>query len=209
LRLNSIKKVRAFALILFFSFLHANNGYFFKDEVINIPAVNKEIQEIGEEVFNKTGVSLYVVALKSIGDNNLSTIKQKFEQDFKKPYITIFFSEEIDKPHGLVEIFNSPESKEMFDEEQVLSPYSWSGTILPILASKIKQNVSEKYGVAMVNGYSDIAEQVGDFHNIELETLAGNSNRYFIFFLKAIFYSVIIMALTYYIYKKLFKRDKE
>ena len=105
-----------------------------------------------------------------------------------------------------VDIVASKELLELFDKEQILSPYPWTGTILPILGEKIKQDPRHKYSVALFNGYADIVEQIAKNKNIVLENSVGDSNKYVLNIIRIIFYSIIIIALTYLLRKSFNKR---
>ena len=178
-----------------------------KDELIKIDNFSSQVETIGQELFEKTGISLYMINIKAIENEMLIQTEQRIAQELQEPFILLSLS--IGKAEqGKVDIYASNQMQTKFDRDQVLSPYPWSGTIIPIITSKKKGNPKEKYGAAMLNGYADIAEQVAYSYGVELKSALGNSNKITINIFRAIFYSVLILAFSYWIYRKFFRRSK-
>ncbi|MFK5969313.1 MAG: hypothetical protein QM487_04230 [Candidatus Marithrix sp.] len=178
--------------------------FIYKDEIINLDKFTPLVETIGQELFEKTGISLYLMNIKAVENEILIKTEQRVSQNLNKPFVLLSLSIG-ETEQGKVDIYASPEILYTFDKDQVLSPYPWSGTIIPIITSKIKGDVREKYGAAMLNGYADIAEQIADSYNIELESALGNSNKYTINVFRAIFYGVLIFALSYWLYRRFIK----
>lgn len=217
--------------ILFQSTLPAE--YLHKDEVVHNPNFNAEVEKVGKELYEKTGISLRLLMLRelpngmSIADYEKETIKE-----FNEPTILLTFAE-LDMK---VDILASDTSLyKYFDKKQVLSPVassvqaflmavvyarSWNdfkemsgnsgGTILPLLAGKAKDNQQTgKYSGSMYNGYLDIAEQIASNKGVVLENAAGNANKNSIFVVKIIFYGIILIGIYMYIKRKLFLRRQK
>jgi len=95
-------------------------------------------------------------------------------------------------------------------EEKKFIMNNYGGTIIPILAQKTKGEATvKKYSVALFNGYADISEQVAASYSVTLENAVGNSNIITRNILRIIFYGIILMALSYYIYSRYFKKRVE
>jgi hypothetical protein len=198
--------------------------YLYKDEVIFNPKFNESVEELGLELYQKTGISLRLLMLKELPKGtNIVEYEKEVMKNFTTPTILLTFSEMNSK----VDILAHPTSLyEYFDKEQVLSPISSpvqafvvglinmdfsdmksGGTILPLLSQKAKKGeVLGKYSGSMFNGYADIAEQVASSKNIELEHAVGNANQNSIFVIKTIFYGIILIGIYMYIKRKLFIR---
>ena len=216
-----------FALVLLLStFSSLNAEYLYKDEVIFNPKMTQDVETIGKELHEKTGIALRLVVLKELDANqSIVDYEKNLVQTFKEPTVLLTFSELNQK----VDILARPESLyKYFDKKQVLSPTAtqlqalfmavffsgsfddfknnlaaYSGTIIPILAEKTKgEDTINKYGTALFNGYADIAEQVAASKNVKLDSAVGNANRYTIEIFKVGFYSFILYGLYVYIKRK-------
>jgi hypothetical protein len=201
--------------------------YLYKDEIIFNPKFKESVEELGSELYEKTGISLRLLMLKELPqDTNIVEYEKGVIKNFNSPTILLTFSEMNSK----VDILAHPTSLyEYFDKKQVLSPISSpvqafviglinmdfsdmtsGGTILPLLAQKAKKGeVIGKYSGSMFNGYADIAEQIAKSKNIKLENAVGNANQTSIFIVKTIFYGIILIAIYMYIKRKIYlKRQK-
>lgn len=201
--------------------------YLYKDEVIFNPKFNESVEELGSELYEKTGISLRLLMLKELPQNTtIVEYEKEVMKNFNTPTILLTFSEMDSK----VDILAYPTSLyEYFDKKQVLSPISSpvqafvigllsfdfsdmtsGGTILPLLAQKAKKGeVLGKYSGAMFNGYADIAEQIADYKKIELEHAVGSANQISILIVKSIFYGIIIIGIYMYIKRKLYLRRQK
>lgn len=201
--------------------------YLYKDEVIFNPKFNESVEELGAELYEKTGISLRLLMLKELPhDVKMADFEKEIMNDFSTPTILLTFSEMDSK----VDILAYPTSLyEYFDKEQVLSPISSpvqafvigllnmnfsgltsGGTILPLLAQKAKKGeVLGKYSGAMFNGYADIAEQIAESKGVKLEHAVGNANQTSILIVKTLFYGIILIAIYMYIKRKLYLRRQK
>ncbi len=219
----------ALTLTLLFSFsLHAE--FLYKDEVVANPDWAYNIELIGEELYQKTGVRLLLVMEKELDTNeSIVDYEQKIMQNLQEPVVLLTFIEVNQK----IDIFARPQSLyDEFNKKQVLSPNAGisgaimsallfarsfdevkeflttsGGTILPIIANKAKgKDITSKYSVAMFNGYSDIAEQIAASRGVELTSAAGNTNKDILLILKLIFYGILLYGIIRYIMIKLKQR---
>lgn len=205
--------------------------YLYKDEVIYNSKFTEEVESLGSELFNKTGISLYLVMLKELPtDMTMYAYEKKNLEQFQKPTIILTFSE----MNSQVDIeVNDPTLSKYFNKKQILSPVTsyvqafmmavvyartiddftnimsnTGGTILPLLGGKAKKNmVTGKYSAAMFNGYLDIAQQVAKAKNIELEHGFGSdSNQTTLFYVRVFFYGFVFYAIVLYIRRVLYRR---
>lgn len=223
-----------FALILTL-FFHTSLSaqYLYKDELIFNPAFNAEVEKLGSELHQKTGVSLRLVMLKELPNKmNIVEYEKELMKDFNSSTILLTFSEMDSKVDILA---NEPSLYEYFDKKQILSPVaspvqaftmalfysdgfesfkeiasSYGGTIIPLLAQKAKEGeVLGKYSGSMFNGYADIAEQVAASKGVVLENAVGNANQTSIMVVKVLFYGFILYGIFMYIKRKLYRRREK
>jgi hypothetical protein len=217
--------------LLFTLTLHAE--YLYKDDVVKNPQFEEQINAIGTELKTKTGVSLYLVMVRDLDENqSIADFEKNLAAELKEPAVIMTFIElkqKVDilaRPVSLYEHFNkgqilSPNATFMgsvvsaimfarsFDEAAELIS-NRGGTILPILAERAKgDDIVSKYSVAMFNGYSDVAEQIAAHHNVTLSSSAGSGSKNFIDILRVIFYGIIIWAIIIYVRGKYFRKKKE
>ena len=216
-----LRGLYALSLTLIF-FTNLNAEYLYKDEVIFNPAFNNEVETLGKELHDKTGIALRLLMLKELPkDKNIVVYEKEIISSFDEPTILLTFSE----MDSQVDILASDASLyKYFDKKQILSPISSpvqafvvallnmdfsdmtsGGTILPLLAQKAKKGeVLGKYSGSMFNGYADIAEQIADSKGIVLDNAVGSANQTSILIVKVIFYGFIIYGLILYIKRKIF-----
>ena len=198
--------------------------YLYKDEVIFNPKFNAEVNKLGSELYEKTGISLKLLMLKELPHSmDIVSYEKEVIKEFNEPTILLTFSE----MDAQVDILaNETSLYKYFDKKQILSPVSSpvqafaialmsmdfsdmtsGGTILPLLAQKAKKGtVLGKYSGSMFNGYADIAEQIAQSKNIVLVNAIGSANQTSIFVVKIIFYGIILIGIYMYIKRRLFYR---
>ena len=219
----------ALLFIVFFQNILLADEYLYKDEVINNPDFRVNVNRLGKELYQSTGIKLRLVSIKEFkGYSNILEYENDLLKKFKEPSIFLIFAE-LNKKIDICT--NDLSLYEYFDKEQVLSPAAsplqalavaltgskdfssfianitnYGGTILPLIGLKAKDETLGKYSAALYNGYTDIAEQIADSKNVELPSAAGNANKNFIFTLKLFFYGFIIFAILQYLRRTIYKR---
>lgn len=193
-------------ILLYSSVLYA--GFIHRDEVIFIDSVTQEVDKIGKELQEKTGIGLYVVVLKELPKGmSIVDYEKVVMQELPQPAVVLMLSD-LDKQ---IDILARPvELYDTFDKRQILSPFPSSGTILPILTMKSKKaTTAEKFAAAVQNGYTDIAEQIADAKKVTLESIPGNSNKEVFNVLRILFYGFILYALFLFIRGQYAKRKRK
>ena len=226
-----IRGLYALVLTVFFQ-TTLNAEYLYKDEVIFNPAFSEQVEKLGLELYEKTGISLKLLMLRELpNDMGIVAYEKELLKEFSTPTILLTFSEMNSKVDIAV---NDTSLYKYFDKKQVLSPVaspvqaftmalfysdsfsrfgdiasSYGGTIIPLLAGKAKKGeILGKYSASMFNGYADIAEQIADSKEIVLENAVGNSNQNSILLVKVLFYGFIVYAIFLYTKRKLYARRK-
>jgi hypothetical protein len=204
--------------------------YLYKDEVIHNPQFRADVNKLGAELYEKTGISLRLVMIKELKEGqHISEYEKDLMKNFNEPTILLTFSELDSK----VDILASDVSLyKYFNKKQVLSPvaspvqsfimalfYSdsiesfietigdYGGTIIPLLAEKAKPGeLLGKYSGSMFNGYGDIADQIAESKNVVLENGLGNANKNAVFVVKLLFYGVVFYGIFAYTRRVLYRR---
>lgn len=185
--------VRKFILIFIFllsqSLALGANFVINNDEILS-QKVSVKLNEIGSELYAKSGINLVVGVYK---DGELEALFK--EQNLSLPYAFLLLIKDKKK----VEIFTDANTSKLFNKEQILSVNPESGTIIPILVSK---NGKDIYNAAILNGYADIAEQIASSLNLQLESSVGNSNKTTLNFLRFFIYGLVAFFIIVIFYKK-------
>ena len=186
--------VRKFILIFIFllsqSLALGANFVINNDEILS-QKVSVKLNEIGSELYTKSGINLVVGVYK---DGELEALFK--EQNLSSPYAFLLLIKDKKK----VEIFADANTSKLFNKEQILSVNPESGTIIPILVSK---NGKDIYNAAILNGYADIAEQIASSLNLQLESSVGNSNKTTLNFLRFFIYGLVAFFIIVIFYKKI------
>ena len=219
--MRNTRGLAALILTLFFSTsLFAE--YLYQDDVVQKESYADAINPIGQELYEKTGVRLYLVMIRELENNqSIASYALDIAKQQPDPTVVLILSE-LDKQVQIVA--SSPELYKRFNKKMILSPNAsfigalissimfarsfddvkeemgnYGGVILPVLAERAKgKDVIEKYAVAMFNGYSETAEQIAASYNVDLEKAAGNGNQIGIDIIRYIFYGTILYAIFGY-----------
>lgn len=202
-----------------------------KDDLINNPQFASDIEVLGSELYSKTGITLKLIMLKKLPDDTgMIDYLNSMLSAYSEPTILLAFSEEEKRVDILA---NDASLYKHFNKKQVLSPtasYAQAivmaiifaksideakelmsdvgGTILPLLGNETKGSQLGKYSAAMYNGYLDIAVQIADSKNVELEHGVSDSSQYPLLVVKVVFYSFLVYAIFLYITNTFRKRKK-
>lgn len=204
--------------------------YLYKDEVVHRPEFKEEVEKLGSELYNKTGIALKLLMLKQLPkEKSMQEYEKETLATFAEPTILLTFSE-LDKDVDIM--VNEPSLYKYFNKKQVLSPVNspvqafimaityadsfehfnqmrqdYGGTILPLLGSKAKgEEIIGKYAGSMFNGYIDIAHQVATAKGVVLDNDPGESNQNVILIIKIVFYSFLLYAIIMYIKRLIYRR---
>ena len=158
----------------------------------------QKIEEMGKELFLKSGIKVILVA-KEKGGEDIKTFQHTFAQTQNTPFVllTLFLAEQ------KVDIYHSQGLVKAFDKEAILSPLPWRGTIIPLLTTKKKEvGVSP----ALLNGYADIVDQIAASEKIILESSIGSSNTTTMHVAKVLIYGFVAILVLLAFYRRMKKR---
>jgi len=182
------KTLTLLVLILFTVTLQAKRFVYNDGVIVNKTEV--KIEEMANELYKKTEVSAYLLAKRELNGKSIIEYEKSFASKLHPPYTILIIALKEQK----VDVFNSHDLDDSFDKEAMLSPFPWSGTIIPLLTGKKNYSVS----AAMLNGYADMVQQIADSKNIDLKSGIGSTNRNMIFFLKIFVYLFLILVIGWY-----------
>ena len=223
------------ALILTFFFSSAlSANYLYKDEVTENKKFAQDVEILGKELFEKTGIAVRLVILDHLSQGvKIAEYEKELVKRFEEPTVLLTFSA---KDHK-VDILANPHSLyQYFDKKQILSPvasftqalfmaifftHSWEefketatnygGTIIPLLAQKSKKagEAQKKYAGALFNGYADIVGQIAQAKGVKLEHGVDDTNQHALLIIKVLFYGFLIYAIFIYFKRRFFKKEEQ
>lgn len=198
----TLLKRRVIVLCAFFISLNTavNAAYIIENENIINEKVSAKVESLGDELYKKTSIGVYVTLPTSLEKKSINAYAKELTATLKEPYVLLILA----KDEKQVEIVNSKDLEKMFDKEAILSPFPWSGSIIPLLSVK-KDN--DNYNAAVLNGYADIVEQIAKSQNIVLEGALGDVNRDIYHYLKYAIYTFLLILIGKYLYTKVRKKS--
>jgi hypothetical protein len=184
-------------LLLFFSttLLSSNNFVLINENIINQKTTDK-IEQIGKEVKDKLGISIYLIGKKSLNQEHIIDYEKRVAKDFNGSFVLLVLTDMENK----VDIFSSNDLKDKFDRNKVLNNY-----IIPLLVNKGKMEDMVRYSAGLLNGYSEISDQIASSFGIELDNSLGYQTQDTMNVLRFIFYGIIMLAFIVYIKNKFVK----
>ena len=230
--LRTLRGLFALISLLLYSTLSAN--YLYKDEITHNQKFHQDIEALGKELHDKTGIAVRVIMIKKLPKGKtISEYEKEVADQFNEPTVLLTFSELDQK----VDILAKPHSLyKLFDKKQILSPvasyvqsafmaifftHSWQefketltdygGTIIPILAQKTKKepDTINKYSTAIFNGYADLVSQIAKSKDVKLAHDVGDTNQEVMTVLKVLFYGFILYAIFAYIRIRIKQRGQK
>ncbi len=196
-----IKKIIFIFLTSLFLPLSLSAKFVYINEDILTPIAQTKIEQLGEELYQKTGISLYIAAVKKIKEKNFAAFMENIAKNLKEPYILLAFSE---KDHK-VDLLLSNDIHSLINKTDVLIFY---GPIIP----KFFLDKKDKYSMGLFEGYIYIADKVADIYHVKLVTNLGIINKTIYYFFKYtvyIFLTVILGILLLFIYRRYEKERKK
>lgn len=195
-------KIQAGVTLLALLFpLFLNAAHVLKNELLN-PKASQLIEEMGGELLLKTGIYEYVIATNDAfprGSSMYAYVK-KYEDNLSKPYVVFVFAPH-DKRVGIVP--SSDEVKLLYDEQKVKS------AAIDVVASKDKNSDEDKYNIGIVQGFSELADQIGEAKGVELTKTLPNETRFTIKILKTIVFAGALLVLWMFFVRPVIVRIKD
>jgi len=215
LEASPFKGLAILALCLFPFFLQANPltntlpTSVLKNDLLKIEAVEL-IETMGQELQSKTGVHAYAIASNEHFPEhfNLVTYSKQYEANMTKPYVLFIFAPyaTITKKSGAqgrVGIIPSSELvRKMYDYDDVRD------AAVNIVAIKDSNTDEDKFNVAVLQGYSVLADNIAASKGLKLETTIPNEIGMMVNILRFLVYSGTIILLWIFFLRPLWMRRK-
>ncbi|HHH51975.1 MAG TPA: hypothetical protein ENK76_06380 [Campylobacterales bacterium] len=158
-----------------------------------------KIDEMGNELFNKTRVSVYIYAKENYSDKKFVDTKNKMEfiksyesnitKQLKNPFVLLTTS--LEDTH--INLLMSSSLQNKLDKDDILDKY-----IIPLLASKDKNSMYAKVSAAMFNGYASITDKVAQSKGIELKSSIGSVGTVTSTIYRVLMYTILVIGLLFY-----------
>jgi len=186
-----------------------NATHILKDDILK-PEASKLIEEMADELVTKTGINEYLVATNENFPErfNLVTYSKKFEANLSKPYVILIFAPnavitEKSGEKGRVALI--PSSKEivtLYDKSDVMD------ATIDVIAAKDKNTVEDKHNIGVVQGFSELADQIASSKNVEMITTLPNETRIIISVLQVIVIIGALLVFWMFMFRPIYMRIK-
>jgi len=198
-----------FALLALLLSTLLNATHFIKNDLTNNKA-SIIIEDIGNELSSRTGINAYVVATNEkfpVGFN-LVEYSKRYDSNMSKPFVLLIFA-----PNAMITtksqargrvglITSSPDVKEMYDTDDV------KDATIDVVAAKDKNSKKDKYTIGIVQGYSELADQIASSKDIEMTHTIPNETRTIIAYLKYLVFFGSTLVLWIFLIRPIVVRIK-
>jgi hypothetical protein len=180
-----------------------NGEFVITDKSLILDKTINKINQIGKELKEKTNVSLYICIKKKSLDKYIKIhtklISEKIEDFYNQDSILISIALDITK----MNILSTDKISYLVDEDKILNNY-----IVPFFVGHDKNSIESKYSAGLLNGYSQLAEDIADSRNIHLDSaIYSGSKDFFDAFRIFIYLTFLLIAILYIIRR--FQRNKQ
>ena len=201
-------KVAVGSLLLFFMTQASAQNYILNgDNYIVDKRAQQKILEIANEVKRKTNTNIYLYVKNSYGItkqmsmsekiNIINTTENKLLDTLQKPYALLTIA--VEDMH--VNLISSKKLETVLNKNDILNDY-----VIPLLASKDKNQLYAKVSAAVLNGYAQIADEIAKNQGIKLESSIGSQGKVTGTVWKVFMYSVVIIGILLYTFAVLKRR---
>jgi hypothetical protein len=165
-----------------------------------------KMKEMGNELFEKTGISTAIIAKEYLDKSGFLEIKDSYLKKLKAPYVLWIFSKKYDKRDsvGINQMFSSKDLNGKFDKDSMFSPFGGSFTKLIV----IQKSKTDPTAAAFLNGYADLVDMLADSHGVKLVSSIGNETRSTMDVARVLMYLMFFFIFLWYLKVKLFKKEE-
>jgi uncharacterized membrane protein YgcG len=161
------------------------------------PKEVEKLTQMGTELYEKTGVPVFVAAVEDLNATKPIDLIERIEAAYPT-WMLLYFS----KNPTTVNIFTSDDARKLADIDQILSPLPWRGTIKPVMSPAFSKNEAVKLEVAIFNGYADLVDQVAASKGVSLKSSVGSGSRDTFMAIRWVFYIILGFVILQFIYYK-------
>ncbi|RRS31861.1 MAG: hypothetical protein P794_03025 [Epsilonproteobacteria bacterium (ex Lamellibrachia satsuma)] len=186
-----------------------NATHILKDNLLK-PEASKLIEQMGDELFSKTGINGYVVATNENFPQgaNLVAYSKKYEFNISKPYVMLIFA-----PNAIITKESGQKGRVAIipSSKDIASLYSKSDVMdatIDVVAAKDDNTKEDKFNIGIVQGFSELADQIASSKNMKLKTTIPNDTRTMIGYVKILVFIGAFFVLWIFILRPLWMRIK-
>ena len=198
-----------FALLALLLPLLLNATHILKDDILK-PEASKLIEEMADELLSKTGIHGYVIATNENFPErfNLVTYSKKYEANLSKPYTMLIFAPNAiitakSGEKGRVAIIpSSKDTATLYNKNDVMD------ATIDVIAVKDKNTIEDKHNIGVVQGFSELADQIAVSKNVEMTTTLPNETRLVVGILKVIVLIGAALVFWMFMFRPLYMRIK-
>ena len=201
-------KVRLALLALLLPLL-LNATHILKDDILK-PEAAKLIETMAKELQSKTGINGYVIATNENFPErfNLVEYSRTYEANISKPYVLLIFA-----PNAVITLKSGktgrvaliPSAKDiaaLYDKSDV------EDATIDVIAVKDKNSKEDKFNIGVVQGFSELADQIATSKNVELTTTLPNETRLVVGILKVIVLTGALLVFWMFMFRPIYMRIK-
>ncbi|AKF25703.1 hypothetical protein YH65_10140 [Sulfurovum lithotrophicum] len=198
-----------FSLLALLLPLLLNATHILKDDILN-PKASKLVEDMAGELLQKTGINGYVVATNEHFPErfNLVAYSKKYEANMSKPYVMLIFAPKAkitqkSEETGRVALIPSDKTiADLYDKNDVID------ATIDIVATKDKNSNKDKYNIGIVQGFSELADQIADSKHVEMKSTMPNETRYIIRVLQVLVSIGAILVFWMFLFRPIWMRIK-
>jgi len=172
--------------------------YLINDHLIS-PKAGDVIEKIGAELQQKTGIHAYVIASNDRLEKraNLYEYVKKYAKRLSRPWVAILFLPN-NKRLGI--LVSEPDLKKAYDDSRV-KKYA-----IDILGSADSNSIQSKYDVAMVQAYSELADELAASKRVKLTQTIKNEGQWLIKIITWLVYLGAVLVFWVYFGRPIYMR---
>lgn len=201
--MQSIKKLKFLLFSLFIASigilfsLDSNNRFVFNNDKLLLNKSVDFMENISLELFEKTGVSLYVFAANKMDSNKYLDFKNELIKSFSPPFVSIVLLKENKK----IDVFTS--NNELLDSNKVYWEY-----MVPLLPKNGSIPEDKLLGAIIFNGYIESVDLIANKFNVVIEHNISKDEKGSILIAKGILYFMLFSLLGLFFLISFFGRKK-
>lgn len=178
-------------LSLFFCSFAFSKTYVLENQNQLINKTTDFMEILSNEVFEKTGVSMYVIALEDLGEISLEEREQEYLNNLRQPFVVLFFVRKQKK----INIITSSEAERLFDKKAVYWDY-----IVPLIPKSDKELTQQNISAFLLNGFVDIADRIASAKEVTLEHSFPKQNKGVQIAVRTALYAMLFILLLLFIF---------
>jgi len=184
------------------------SAHFLKNDYLITPKATAVLDRISDELTEKTGITAYAVATteKLREGLNLYRYMQQFESNASKPYVMMIFAPNAIIKKGMSQtgrlglIPSDPALKKVYNSGDVLQYFH------AFIGSKDSNSLQSKYDVAMLQAYSELADELAASRDVVLKKTFKDESSWIVTFFAWIVRIGAVLLFWIYFGRPLYRR---